>query len=143
MSRFQGFLNIWAIVGPIVGILLGSWLTTRNQSRHWLLDNKRSEYRELLTTIADAGSKLLVFWGRNPVVASGEEQFMIGETARQSVDVIYNRLFISDEVKKLDVLKRWETAIDELRKSRNVDVFGKSMDQIMDDIRSAALADFE
>jgi len=95
MSRFQGFLNIWAIVGPIIGILLGSWLTTRNQSRHWLLDNKRSEYRELLTTIADAGSKLLVFWGRNPVVASGEEQFMIGETARQSVDVIYNRLFIS------------------------------------------------
>jgi hypothetical protein len=33
MSRFQGFLNIWAIVGPIVGILLGSWLTTRNQTR--------------------------------------------------------------------------------------------------------------
>ena len=85
MNRFQIFLNVWAIVGPLVGILLGSWLTTKNQRRHWLLDNKRSEYRELLTTIADAGSKLLVFWGRNPVVASGEEQFMIGETARQSV----------------------------------------------------------
>jgi hypothetical protein len=52
-----------------------------------------------------------VLWGRNSVVASGDEQFMIGETARQSVDVIYNRLFISDEVKKLDVLKRWETTM--------------------------------
>jgi len=123
MSRFQSFLSVWAIVGPLVGILLGSWLTTRNQRRQWLLDNKRSEYRELLTTIADAGSKLLVFWGRNPVVASGEEQFMIGETARQSVDVIYNRLFIADEVKRLDVLKRWEDAIDKLRKSRNVDAY--------------------
>ena len=143
MSRFQGFLNVWAIAGPFVGILLGSWLTTRNQRRHWLLDNKRSEYRELLTTIADSGSKLLVFWGRNPVVASGEEQFTIGETARQSVDVIYNRLFIADEVKKLDVLKRWEATIDGLRKSHNVDAFGKLMDQIMDDIRRAALTDLK
>jgi hypothetical protein len=143
MSRFQGFLNIWAIVGPLVGILLGSWLTTKNQQRHWLLDNKRSEYRELLTSIADAGSKLLVFWGGNPIVATGEEQFMIGETARQSGDVIYNRLFISHEVEKMDLLKRWESAIDVLRRSHNVDVFGKSMDQIMDDIRRAALADLK
>jgi hypothetical protein len=55
--------------------------------------------------------KLLVLWGRNSVVASGEEQLMIGETARQSVDVIYNKLFISDEVKQLDVLNRWETTM--------------------------------
>jgi hypothetical protein len=55
--------------------------------------------------------KLLVLWGRNSVVASGEEQFMIGETARQSVDVIYDRLFISDEVRKLDVLKGCETTM--------------------------------
>jgi hypothetical protein len=84
-----------------------------------------------------------VFWGRNPVVASGEEQFTIGETARQSVDVIYKRLFIADEVKKLDVLKRWEATIDGLRKSHNVDTFGKLMDQIMDDIRRAALTDLK
>ena len=105
ISQFQRFLNVWAIVGPFVGIFLGSWLTTKNQHRHWLLDNKRSETRDLLTTIADSGSKLLVFWGRDSVGASGEEKFMIRETARQSVDVIYNGLFIADEVKKLNVLK--------------------------------------
>lgn len=67
---------------------------------------------------------------------------MIGEAARHSVDVIYNRLFIADQVRKLDVLRRWETVIDELRKNRSVDGFGKLMDKIMDDIRSAALANF-
>lgn len=142
MSHFQNLLGAWAIIGPLVGILLGSWLTTRSQHRHWHLDNKRSEYRELLTSLADAGSKLLVFWGRNPVVATAEEHFMIGETARQSVDVIYNRLFIADEINKLDVLKRWEAAIDELRSNRNIDAFGQLMDKIMDDIRRAALRDF-
>jgi hypothetical protein len=143
MSRFQVFLNIWAIVGPLGGIAFGSWLTTKNQQRHWLLDNKRSEYRELLTSIADAGSKLLVFWGGNPIVARAEEQFMIGETARQSVDVIYNRLFISHEVEKLDLLKRWENAIEQLRRSHDVNAFGRLMDQIMNDVRRAALTDFE
>jgi hypothetical protein len=57
--------------------------------------------------------------------------------------VIYNRLFIADEVKKLNILKRWEDMIDLLRRSRNIDGFGKSMDQIMDDTRRAALKDLK
>jgi hypothetical protein len=57
--------------------------------------------------------------------------------------VIYSRLFIADEVKKLNILKRWEDMIDLLRRSRNIDGFGKSMDQIMDDTRRAALKDLK
>ena len=136
------FLNIWAIFGPLLGIVLGSWLTTRNQRQHWKLDNKCAEYRKLLTTIADAGSKMVVHYGTMPYVVTGREQFMIGETARKSVDVMYNRLFIAREVADLDILKRWEKAISALQKTRNVDEFGKLMDGIMDDIRKVALKGF-
>jgi hypothetical protein len=143
MQRFQIFLNVWAVIGPPAGIVLGSWLATRNQRRHWLLDNRRAEYRELLTTIAEAGGKFVVFYGMEPVVASGEEQFAIGETARTSVDVIYNRLFIADEVEKLNIQRRWEGAISALQKSHNVNAFGKSLDDITGDIRRAALRDLK
>jgi hypothetical protein len=143
MQCFQILLNVWAVIGPPAGIVLGSWLATRNQRRQWLLDNKRAEYRELLTTIAEAGGKFVVFYGMQPVVATGEERFMIGETARTSVDVIYNRLFIADEVEKLNIQRRWEGAISELQKSHNVDVFGKSLDNITSDIRRAALRDLK
>jgi hypothetical protein len=139
--RLQTLLNIWAVIGSPAGVLLGSWLATRNQRRRWLLDNKRVEYRELLTTIADAGGKSVVFYGTEPVVASGEHQFLIGETARTSVDVIYNRLFISEEVEKLNIQKRWEESISALQKSYNVNAFGESLDGIMRDIRQAALCD--
>jgi hypothetical protein len=141
MQNFQIYLNIWAVIGPPAGIVLGSWLATRNQRKHWLLDNKRAEYRELLTTIAEAGGKFVVFYGMEPIVATGEQQFMIGETARTSVDVIYNRLFIAHEVEKLHIQKRWETAISALQGTRDVNAFGKSLDGIMDDLRRAALND--
>jgi len=134
--------SVWAAVGPLIGVLVGGWLTSRNQRRHWLADNKKQEYRELLTSIAGAGSKLLVFYGRDPIVASGEELFRVGETARESVDVIYNRLFIVDEIRKLNVLKRWEDGFSALRDDRDVNAFGKAMDSLMDDIRNAALKEF-
>lgn len=143
MQGFQIFLNVWAVIGAPAGIVLGSWLATRNQRTHWLLDNKRAEYRELLTTIAEAGGKFVVFYGMQPVVATGEQRFMIGETARTSVDVIYNRLFIADEVEKLNIQRRWEGALSVLQTSHDVNAFGKSLDDITGDIRRAALRDLQ
>lgn len=131
----------WNAVGPLAGVLVGAFIANRNQRKNWLLDNKRSEYRKLLTTISDAGSKFIVFYGAEPVVASGKQQFAIGETARKSVDVIYNRLFIADRVIKLNIEKRWEAAISALRKTHDINAFGKTLDTIMHEIRTAALED--
>jgi hypothetical protein len=129
----------WAVVGPLVGVVIGGYITTQTQKRHWILDNKRAEYRELLTTIADAGGKFVVHYGVEPFVASAATQFAIGETARTSVDVIYNRLFIAREVQELGIQRRWEDAIALLQKNRNVNWFGKSLDSIMENIRKKAL----
>lgn len=136
------FLNIWAIFGPLVGIVIGSWLTTRNQRKHWILDNKRDEYRELLTTIADTGSNLLIFYGAKPGFTIGPGTQMTGEALRKSVDTIYNRLFIAGQVGRLDILTRWKEGISALQSSRDVNAFAKAMDGIMNDIRTAAIEEF-
>lgn len=134
--------DAWAILGPLVGVLIGGYITTRTQRKQWIRDNKRTEYRELLTTIADAGGKFVVFYGTYPIVANPSEQFAIGETARTSVDVIYNRLFIAKEIEELEIQRRWENAISALRKNHDVNWFGKSLDGIMADIRGKALREF-
>lgn len=138
----QIFLNIWATIGPLIGVLLGSWLATRNERKHWIGDNKREEYRELLTAIADAGSSLVVHYGASPIVVSGQEEFRVGEVARRSVDAIYNRLFIAKTVEDLGIMKRWEDAITALRKTNDVSNFAQLMDGIMHDVRKAAIRDF-
>lgn len=133
----------WGVITLVAGILIGAYIANRNQRQQWLLENKRAEYRELLTTIADAGGKFVVFYGMGPpIVATGEEQFEIGETARKSVDAIYNRLFIADDVKRLDLQRRWERAISALRRTLDINAFGKELDTIMDDVRKAALKRF-
>jgi hypothetical protein len=37
----------WFAVGPLVGVVVGGYLTIWNQKRHWVMDNKRAEYRKL------------------------------------------------------------------------------------------------
>ena len=43
--------KIWAVTGPIVGVLIGSWLAARWQRTQWIQDNKKVEYRQLLDAV--------------------------------------------------------------------------------------------
>jgi hypothetical protein len=138
----DAFLKVSAILGPFVGILIGSWLTMNVQRKLWTLDNKRAEYRMLLTTLTDAGSKLIVFYGAVPNVVSAKQNVAIGETARKSANLIYNRLFIADVIVKLNIPSRWQDGISALRQSHDGIAFAKVLDAIMTDLRSAAIKDF-
>ena len=67
----------WSAIGPLIGVIVGGWITTRTQRKHWILDNKKAEYSELITVIADSGSKLLTFWGMETAVRAVNEEFEI------------------------------------------------------------------
>ena len=53
------FLSLWAAVGPVVGILVGAYLTKQWQREQWLADNRKEECRELLSAIARSSDALL------------------------------------------------------------------------------------
>jgi hypothetical protein len=131
----------WLAVGPLVGVLVGSWLTTRTQRKHWLMDNKRAEYRKLLTTLSSCGTRFAMIYGVGPTGLSPNEQRKLARAAEQSGNVIYNRLFIADEMKRLNVMNRWKQTVDALRNGRNMNAFTEGFGGIMEDIRTAALKD--
>ncbi len=37
----------WGVVGPLVGVVIGAWLARSWQRKHWLLESKKAEFREL------------------------------------------------------------------------------------------------
>ena len=67
---------------------------------------------------------------------------MAEEAARSSANAIYNRLFIAGEVRMLNITKRWTDATTALTKTHDGRAFAGELDDIMDDIRKAALKDF-
>jgi hypothetical protein len=40
---------VWAAVGPLVGIVIGHYLTRSWQRRQWIADNRKEEYRKVLS----------------------------------------------------------------------------------------------
>jgi hypothetical protein len=54
----------WAAVGPLIGVLVGAYLTGR-QKRDWLADNKKEEYRELLSAMKKRSASIFscTYWG--------------------------------------------------------------------------------
>jgi hypothetical protein len=42
------FLTIWVPIGPLMGIVVGHYLTRSWQHRQWIADNQKEEYKNLL-----------------------------------------------------------------------------------------------
>jgi hypothetical protein len=134
--------TVWPLITLILGILIGSYVANRNQRKHWLLDNKRGEYRKLVTTLTDCGSKLIVFYGPTHAIVGGKEERRVHEASRNAANVLYNRLFIARELEILSIFPRWQNAVSALQKSRDGKVFTLELDGILNDIRTVAVKDF-
>ena len=132
----------WLAIGPLIGVLIGGYVTNRTQRRHWVRDNKRTEYRELIAAIADATSKLLHYYGPTVNVLNHNEQRDAWETVRSVLGIINNRLFIANVVKELHVHHRWEEGLDALMVRHELSRFGSCMESIIEDIREEALKEF-
>ncbi len=135
------FHSIWVEVGPLVGVvlgvLLGAYLTMRAQRQHWILDSKKEEYRELLSTLSQSMNAILDL--HTPMIAHGpEEQRAEHDSQLKALAVIGDRLFISDEVKKIDVLNRWCKAVREIETGGHSGAFARTVKGILADITDSA-----
>lgn len=112
-------LATWSAVGPLVGVLLGGYLTTRIQRRQWVAENKKQEYRELLTALSQGVSE--IFFSYNSKTKTPEElKDICYQVDRRVVAVIFDRIFIRDAVDTLNVQDEWGEAIADLRKDADV-----------------------
>src|SRR5437899_7589534 len=55
----EGLKTAWASVGPLVGVIIGAMLTRAWDRRKWINENRKQEYRELLTTLTSACTVLI------------------------------------------------------------------------------------
>jgi hypothetical protein len=134
--------SLWPVVTLLIGIYVGGRIASRNQPKYWILENKRAEYRRLLSVLTSSASKIIVFEEARSAGFSGRDMQKIQEVARRSANIIYSRLFIAEEVRKLDVLSRWTNSTGAFRKSHDAKIFVKEFGRLIDDIKKEALKNF-
>jgi hypothetical protein len=130
-------LAAWSVVGPLVGVLIGAYTANRNQRKHWIADNKRLEYRELITALVEASGRLIQLY--LPGMAHGpkeQDDAFVAET--KATITILDRVFIADALKELKLADRWTDALSNLRATSSVRQFVLVTETMRDDVIASA-----
>ena len=131
-------LGIWAALGPLVGVRYGHVLAKRLQKEHWTTDNKKQEFREVLSAITEAFSTI-VRYGSIGAGSGPEEQRARDRAESTSFAILRDRLFIARELEELRAIHRWSEATRDFDDQRDITQFTQRFAKLTSDIKEAAL----
>jgi len=102
---FAFIVSAVGIVGALAGIVIGHFLTRSSQHRQWIRDNRKQEYRELLSSISDAYLHIVQI---KPGLGWEKEAYLRTEQVKaDSFRVLHDRIFIAQEIKDADIMPLW------------------------------------
>lgn len=130
---------IWAAVGPLVGIFIGSYLSRSAQKKQWLAVERIKEWRELLEAM---NRSMLVGAKPNPGndISIEEEIYRSEMNTRE---VIATRLLIAREVRHWKIHAKWSEAVRKSHLDLDDGSFGRTMGDIQFLIEEACRKDIE
>ena len=133
--------DIWGVVGPLVGVLIGAYVANRNQRKQRIADSKKEEYRELLAIMSKTMTTF--FFDRARLLPSGTDRVtLLATTSNNVIEVIQTRIFIASVMTDLKVLPRWNAALRlPQRDDKDNLEFADTVGTILEDIRNAARGD--
>jgi hypothetical protein len=94
VGQVLAWLPLIGALSGLLGVILGAFLTRSWQRKQWLLDNKKAEYRELISILSQAAHYILNnsphLQGPNPLgnLKSGEQERLSDEAADRGHTII-------------------------------------------------------
>lgn len=133
----EGLKTAWASVGPLVGVIIGAMLTRAWDRRKWINENRKQEYRELLTSLTNACTMLID--NAQAIVQSPAEQIATRDEYFKSLRVLQDRIFIANEIGKMNLFDRWGTAMKDLQETKDFRRFEDSFEAMRNEIVKQAM----
>ena len=90
-------------LGSFIGTVLSLWFTARQQHKHWVNDNKKSEYRELLDGLYDA---VTVVSDNRPNLSTVNPG-PINDAVKKLSRMFEDRIFIADSLRNSNAKQDW------------------------------------
>jgi hypothetical protein len=119
----------WSVLGPLVGILTGAYIANRNERKHWVADNKRREYQELIIAMMRSAHAMRKR-DAPPGLYATEEQHHFFEIEEEVLHIMGSRIFIRDEMTKLKTIEQWSAAIKAFNRTGNGEAFDHAFTEI-------------
>jgi hypothetical protein len=120
-----------------IGVLVGAYVASRNQRKLWIADNKRSEYRKLLTTLTRTFLSVVRLHSVGVTIEPRERRKLFSLEI-EALAVIRDRLFISEEIEEMNLLRRWIDAMHNYDHLLDYDGFASEFGFITRDIKNRA-----
>lgn len=124
-------LAVWGALGPLVGVRYGHELAKRSQKEHWIDDNAKEEYRELLSGLVDAANISILnrTLGRETTV---DEDSAEERSEHHLYGVIHTRLFIREFLENEKIMERWNEAFTNYSKSHDLEVLRNTLRELIE-----------
>jgi len=131
-------VRVWSLVGPLAGVLVGAWLARWWDKRKWVNDNRKEEYRELVTALTTAAMGLIEKYQAVEYLVSGEKLKEIQSAYMETLRIIQDRIFIAGEMERMKIFDRWGESVKTLNKDMDFRKFEDAFDIIKKEIVTAA-----
>lgn len=130
----QNTFNAWDAIratalwwSPIVAGFIGAFgthLLTQSRDREkWILDNKKQEYRELLSALSDSYVSLVAFINSFSGKPDESETKQFRDSVLNLTRVVRDRLYITEDMDVGQLLVVWRQVTERFFEHRNVDLF--------------------
>ncbi len=124
------------IVGSLSGVIVGQRMSRSWQREQWVLDRRVQEFRELLDALADDFRVAMTMHVGAVIDSDGQREIV--ESHSTAMQVIRSRIFVFEEVTRLNIELRWTTAVNHHRQTFDVERLATVFTEIRVQIVNAA-----
>ena len=112
--------------GAVIGILLGHFLTRSSQHRQWLRDNRKQEFKEVVTAISQYIIEHMGYVASQSSVIPQSKQAYV-DSMKATYCVLADRIYIHADLDEKKIPERFVEIMDLFRNTGTE--FGKAADE--------------
>ena len=135
-------LSIWGAVAPVLAVKYGQDLNERWHKNHSLGENKKQKWRDVVSQLENCYRETLFHEVRRETEKK-DKYFVADNTARSYAQIdalisLKNRLYVSDEIQKHDLIKKWTALVTGINDTHNLETFTEEYRKINAEILDMA-----
>jgi hypothetical protein len=129
--------DVWTAVGPLLGVLVGALLARSWDKKKWMNDNRKEEFRELITALTEAATAIM---GNHHHIRDHTQTTEEGDKAlgkyMNALNIIKSRIFVAKNVNEMNLFDRWGEGFKTITTTGSIiqfeDVFEKIRDELIE-----------